>query len=263
MNALVVYASSRGTTARVGEAIADGMMAAGASASALSIDLLSMMPGRVETADVIGIGSPIYFLREPEYVTSFVSQLPSLAGKRAFVFCTTGMDRVGETLYRLHRLVAERDGVVVGAESFRSAMSYYPYRMRGLGNPESLPDEEVLAAAHRFGERMAAADLAPVTPEPPSASARVKARLLANRHFRRLVFPRVVLNRAACTGYGSCISRCPFQALERQDEEAIPELTSRCIQCLECVDSCPREAIVIDSRLREWISTLSYRLRLH
>ena len=263
MDAVIVYGSSRGSTEKVGEAIAEGMEAAGASAAALGFDLLSMAPGRIDKADVIGIGSPTYFLREPEYITSYVSQLPSLAGKSVFVFSTCGMDRVGETLHRLQRLAEERGGTVVGAEWFRSAMSYYPHRKRGLGNPEHLPDEGVLDAARAFGKRMVDPDLTPITLEPPSGSTRFKAGLLANRRFRRAVFPRVRLVRTACTGYGSCISRCPFQALEREDEEAIPDLTDRCIQCLECIDSCPRAAIVADSALREWISTLSYRLGLH
>ena len=66
-----------------------------------------------------------------------------------------------------------------------------------------------------------------------------------------------------CTGYGSCISRCPFNGLDRKDGEDRPFVTDDCIQCLQCIDFCPRSAIVIDSPVKEWLSALSYRVRIH
>lgn len=264
LNAVIAYGSTRGSTAKIGEAIAEGMTAAGASASAIRLDLLGMMPGRLQAAEVIGIGSPVYFLREATYVTDFISGLDALDGKKAFVYCCCGMDRVGETLQRLEAALSERGATVVGAERFRAAMSYLPYRKRGLGNPDHLPDDSVVQAARDFGERMAGArELGPVALPTVSRATRMKAQLLASRSLRRAVFPGIKLNRELCTGYGSCLSRCPFHGLEREDDEEIPDVTDSCVQCLLCIDSCPRAAIEVDSRVKEWISTLSYRLGLH
>jgi ferredoxin len=240
------------------------MTEAGLSTSAIRFDLLSLTPRRLDAVDVVGIGSPVYFLREPAYVTDAISQLPSLEGKRGFVFCTCGMDRVGETLHRLRGHLAERGAVVVGARWFRSAMSYFPYRRRGFGNPSHLPDEEQFKAAHEFGLHMARAfELDPVELEPITRATRWKARLLASDALRKQVFPGVQLDHAACTGYGSCLSRCPFEALNRHEGEEIPFVTRSCTQCLECIESCPRAAIVPDSGAKEWISTLGYRLGIH
>lgn len=264
VKALIVYGSSRGTTAKIAEAIAEGMEAAGASASAISVELLRLVPDRVRTVDILGIGSPVYFLREPRYMTEFVSSLGMLESKKAFVFCTCGMDRVGETLRRLHTMLSEQGAAVIGAKHFRSAMSYFPHRKRGFGNPDHLPDDSELTAARNFGEQMThAIDLDPVSLAPPSLATRLKAQLLGNKRFRSTLFPGVRLNAKECTGYGSCLTRCPFNGLARKDGEDIPFITDNCVQCLECIADCPRGAIVIDSRTKEWLSTLSYRWGIH
>lgn len=264
LKALVAFGTTQGTTARIGEAIAEGMKSAGAEAAAMPLDLLAMMPKRIEEVEILGIGAPVYYLREPDYMTDFIADLPPLDGKKAFVYCACGMNRVGETLQRLQALLSARGAVVVGAQHFSSAMSYPPYRKRKLGNPQDLPDESVLAAARGFGLRMAEAPhLAPLPPNPVSLGTRLKARLLASRGFRQLAFPAIEVKHDACTGYGSCISRCPFRGLEREDGEDIPYVTDACIQCLQCVDFCPRGAIAEDAPLKQWVSVLSYHLGLH
>jgi ferredoxin len=262
---LIVYGSSRGTTQKVAEAIVEGLAQEGADASAIRVDRLALAPGRVAKADVLGVGSPTYFLRPPGYMAEFLNELPSLAGKRAFVFCTAGMDRPGETLERLHAGLVARGAIVVGARWFRSSMSYWPHLKRGLGNPAGLPDEEQLAGARAWGEHLASAPLlSEVAPAPVSRATHWKARLIGNPKVRRIFFPGVELHVPPCTGYGQCLSRCPFEGIVRIDDAEIPVFdSSECIQCLECVSWCPRGAITPDSRVKEWISTLSYRLGVH
>jgi ferredoxin/flavodoxin len=264
VNALIVYGSSRGTTERIAETIAEGMSSTGASASAISLELIRLVPDRIRTADVLGIGTPVYFLREPRFMTEFVSDLPLLEGKRTFFFCTCGTDRIGETFQRLDRLLSQRGAVVVGARRFRSAMSYFPHRRRGLGNPEHLPDESVLIEAREFGEHMTRAmELDPIELPPASQMIRLKAQLLANKTFRKMLFPGVRVIKKDCTGYGSCLSRCKFKGLDRAEEEEIPFITDNCMQCLECITYCPRSAIVPDSRVKEWLTVAGYHLGVH
>jgi flavodoxin/NAD-dependent dihydropyrimidine dehydrogenase PreA subunit len=262
---LIVYGSSRGTTQQIAEAIIEGLAKQGAEASAIRFDRLALAPGRIDKADVIGVGSPTYFLRPPRYMVDFLNELPALAGKPAFVFCTAGMDRPGETLERLHAGLEARGAKLVGSRWFRSSMSYWPHVKRGLGNPAGLPDEQQLARARAWGEDLAHAEqLSEVVPVPCSRATRWKARLIGNARFRRTFFPGVELHVPPCTGYGQCLSRCSFEGLLRIDDGEIPVFDrSLCIQCLECVSSCPRGAITTDSRMKEWISTLSYRLGVH
>lgn len=264
MESLVVYGSSRGTTEKVAEVIAESMRSSGVSATSLSVDLVRQVPHRLRAADVLGIGSPVYFLREPRYVTEFVSELGSLEGKKAFVFCTCGFDRAGETLPRLAAMLSDRGAVVVGAREFRAAMSYMPHRKRGIGNPEGLPDESDLSHARDFGRRMAGAmALDRIDLTPASRLTRLRAGLLANRTFRRWWLPGIRVVEKDCTSYGSCLSRCAFRGLERREGDEIPSVTEDCVQCLECLAYCPRSAIVADSRIKEWLTVLVYRLGIH
>ena len=263
--ALIVYGSSSGTTQKVAEAIVEGLANEGAEASAIRFDRLALAPNRVAKADLIGVGSPTYFLRPPDYMIDFLNKLPSLAGKRSFVFCTAGMDRPGETLERLHAGLTARGAKGIDARWFRASMSYWPHRKRGLGNPAGLPDEEQLDRARAWGQQLANAQQLPDrVPDPVSRATRWKARLIGNAKLRRTFFPGVELHVPPCTGYGQCLSRCPFEALVRVADAEIPIFdASRCAQCLECISSCPRGAITSDSRVKEWISTLSYRLGVH
>lgn len=262
MNGVIAYGTGRGTTAKIAEAIAEGMNTTGVHAVAIGIEYLT--PARVAGAGILGVGSPVHFYREARYVTNFLSTLPRLDGKKAFVFCACGMNRPGETLNRLYRMLVERGALVVGADSFRSAMSYYPLRKRGLGNGDHLPNESVLEAARQFGERMARQEEQRLIDTPVVSTPTVlKARLLANMRFRRLFFPGVRLDVTKCTGYGQCMSRCLLNGLARRDGESIPYISASCVRCLECIAWCPRGAIETDSRVKEWASTLSTRLGIH
>jgi ferredoxin/flavodoxin len=264
-NVLVTYGSAQGTTARIAEAIIEGMKKAGSSASAVRLDLLSMMPDRVLTADIIGIGFPVYYLREPRYIDELISNFPSLDGKKAFIFCTCGLNSPGETLQRMAELLAQQGAEVIGAEYFPSAMSYLPYRKRGYGNQENLPDEEVLLTAHQFGEQIVNGPKI-ISLQPVTLATQLNARLLANKAFRKLFLPGIRINDDLCTGYGQCMTRCQFQGLAREDEEdeeEIPSITDNCIQCLQCIDWCPRSAIEIDSRSKDILSSLIYHLKIH
>jgi ferredoxin/flavodoxin len=261
---LVVYGTSRGSTAEVADAIVDGMKSAGADASSISLEYLKLMPDPIPNVDILGVGSPVYFLREVGYMTEYLTSLTGLEGKKAFVFCTSGMNRVGETLLRMSVHLRRRGAQVVGAEWFKTAMSYEPYRKRGLGNPENFQDGAQLQHARSFGAEMARLPEPQRLDIPPvHASSRIKARILASSGVRKMLFPQPRLDTAACTGYGSCLSRCPFNGLEREDGAEIPYFTDTCVQCLECLAWCPRSGIVLDSPLKDWLSTVAYRLRLH
>lgn len=85
LNAFIIYGSTRGTTATIGETIAEGMKTAGVSATAMHLDLYKMMPNRLPSVDILGIGSPVYFLREARYITEFIAGLPPLEGKKVFL----------------------------------------------------------------------------------------------------------------------------------------------------------------------------------
>ncbi len=58
---------------------------------------------------------------------------------------------------------------------------------------------------------------------------------------------RLVFVRSMCSGCGACLITCPNNALSRF-AGGIAIDTQRCTQCLECVEICPRDALVLTDR---------------
>jgi electron transfer flavoprotein alpha subunit len=54
----------------------------------------------------------------------------------------------------------------------------------------------------------------------------------------------LIIDKDLCTGCGSCIDECPFEALELVDEIAV--VNEKCTLCGACVDVCPEEAIDLE-----------------
>ncbi|MFO8017674.1 MAG: 4Fe-4S binding protein [Promethearchaeia archaeon] len=54
---------------------------------------------------------------------------------------------------------------------------------------------------------------------------------------------QVIIDFELCTHCGGCISLCPTDALHFDEEDKLNYSEGKCISCLLCLDSCPRNAI--------------------
>jgi electron transfer flavoprotein alpha subunit len=54
----------------------------------------------------------------------------------------------------------------------------------------------------------------------------------------------LIIDKDLCTGCGSCVDECPFEALELIDDLAV--VNEKCTLCGTCVDVCPEEAIALE-----------------
>ncbi len=59
----------------------------------------------------------------------------------------------------------------------------------------------------------------------------------------------LIIDKEFCTGCGSCVDECPFEAIELIDELAV--VNEKCNLCGACVDVCPEEAITLEEVERE------------
>ncbi len=48
-----------------------------------------------------------------------------------------------------------------------------------------------------------------------------------------------------CTGCGDCVSECPTEAIEMDNDKAVID-DEACVDCGACVDVCPNGAITLD-----------------
>ena len=69
-----------------------------------------------------------------------------------------------------------------------------------------------------------------------------------------------VIDQDACTGCGTCVDRCPTEAIKLNDNEEAERDESSCFGCGICVRFCPEEAISLKEGLRK-VFILPPRLR--
>ena len=87
MKILIVYYSQTGNTQKVARAIRDGMRDEGHEVDLRFIKNVEF--SELEAYDMIGFGSPIWF-EAPPVMRKFTEEMPGLAGKAGFAFCTHG-----------------------------------------------------------------------------------------------------------------------------------------------------------------------------
>jgi len=112
--AIVIYFSQTGATRQVAEAIAWGLEAGGAAVNLA--DLLKTDPASVASYDVVGLGTPVFYYKEPPVVREFIAALPRAKRRPAFTFITHGGNPVN-TLRRMQKQLAARGHVVVNSFS--------------------------------------------------------------------------------------------------------------------------------------------------
>lgn len=59
-----------------------------------------------------------------------------------------------------------------------------------------------------------------------------------------------------CIGCGSCVSSCPFDAIEMVDDKAV--ITDKCTSCGSCIDVCPVEAIFKEEEEKKEVDISDY-----
>lgn len=240
---LIVRFSQGGTTARVAEAIADGLRAKGLQADVHDLMAGPPAPGAY---DALGVGFPVHYYRPPFPVMDYVRGLPDLAGLPTFVFVLHG-SHPGDAGTRVRRVLRQKGGRETGYFKAHGADYYYEYVRRGwLFSPDA-PTSVELEAARAFGGRVAenlAADRHPSQPDEPRAPLLYRAeRFLTNRALAERIYSRLFRVKAdRCTACGLCMKVCPTRNLTA-DAQGRPAWGRDCLLCLYCEMKCPREAI--------------------
>lgn len=250
MEATIVYFSQTGNTRRVAEALAQGLRAGGHAAR-----LVSLRKATAEDAaagDLLGIGTPCFSSQAPTPVKRFLSSLPGLERKRAFVFATCG-GAPGRVLYDQTRLLQSKGAEVVGGFLARGTVYHPAPCLRG--RYPHRPGAEDLAQAERFaaavGEHVAAGRPGPLAESRPEAfkpGGRFYnlVALLSTDGFLRRALPEPKADPARCDQCRWCVAACPMHNISLQPT---PRLGGECIRCYRCVTGCPQQAFTADWRL--------------
>jgi len=253
----VVYFSQTGNTRKVAESIAEGLSGSGAHAEVL--DLLETDAGTLGAYDMIGIGTPVFYFREPILVEQFIRKLPGCDQKPAFVFLTSG-GHPSNTFFHMEHGLSNQGYLVVDGYACHGYDVYPPFKGqdRFLGHPNA----EELAGARTFGGQLMQrsqkiqqgnTDLIPEFKRHWDRFGRLSM-VFRNRLLTWLILPRKRLVVDRCTRCGLCAKQCPVGVIELSKgveagaEGGYPVVKRGCIYCTMCERVCPEEAIQCDWR---------------
>jgi flavodoxin/NAD-dependent dihydropyrimidine dehydrogenase PreA subunit len=240
---LIATFSQAGSTKKIADQIAKGL-----SSSDWEIDYFNISEKQVpytDEYDVIGIGTPTYFFNPPFIVKDFVNNLRNLQDKSSFVFVLHGTHR-GDCGNWIRRKLKSKGTKDIGYFTSYGADYWLGYIKRGvMFSPES-PTESELAAAEKFGEKVAAAfteqnpEVDPFDPSTPIMYG--LERMLVARPFAKLMYSKTFSADKNCDNCGICIQECPVQNITEKSNGK-PKWHSNCMLCATCELSCPKDAV--------------------
>ncbi len=142
MKILIIYNSiHNGNTEKIAQTMAD----------AVDADLLKYneVDGyNVLDYDLIGFGSGIYYGKPEKKIVEFISSLPIVKNKKAFVFTTSGKGSSDYT-EKLAQKVSENGFKIMGEFSCKSFDAWGPLKIIG-GINKGKPNSDDLKAAQNF-----------------------------------------------------------------------------------------------------------------
>ena len=251
MKALIVYFSQTGNTEQAARAIGCGLEDAGVEAVAVR-PLADVGPGAWLDCDLVGLGTPVFYYREPDNVRAWIRALePRAEPAPVFTFNTNGGNPCN-TLRRIAKMLRRKGGRVLASfECF--GYDTYPIYLKSF-RQWGHPDADDLARARAFGRDVqgAAARFLAGDDVPEASYAFVGGKTFRLSWICRKpildgcpwLFPRLEVAADLCTRCGACARTCPTQNITI--EQNGPRFANRCIHCHLCERVCPQNAIQCD-----------------
>ncbi len=242
---LVVWYSQTGNTARIGKLIAATWKREGIKTDSGDYrDLAGINPADY---DVIAVGSPVYYYEVPENFRKWIEGISNLEGTPAASFVTFGGEGGNQynTAFSLLELISGRGGVPVGMGMYGSmsafALTWASGNVERVLKYKDQPDNSVYSDVRKYAKEI----LARVkNGESFEASDKFSFRNIISGGVAiggtKLMITGHHVNRDKCISCGTCVEKCPVNAIV-PDKGFVD--TGKCIACLGCVNNCPVSAV--------------------
>ena len=248
LKVLIIYFSQTGNTEKIAENIKTGILK---SDNICDITQIKKVDANIlENYDLIGIGTPTFFYREPKNVMNFIQGLKETKRKHCFIFCTHG-SLIGNTFYYMNQELSKKGFIVIGSfDSYGySSLQFYPEPMHTEGHPDAIEFRE----AEEFGQNICEISSRIQKGE---SSLIPKFELISDTWWSkqsnqltlrilRYISPKFKINEDNCTQCLTCQENCPVNAINIETNP--PEIQKEgCIFCWYCEKACPQRAIEAD-----------------
>ncbi|MFW9824303.1 MAG: EFR1 family ferrodoxin, partial [Candidatus Thorarchaeota archaeon] len=244
----MIYFSQTGGTEKIAQRIKQGILNTGNICKIIEIKRVKFQ--NLGKYDIIGIGTPTFYYREPVNVRTFIQGMENVDGTHCFLFCTHG-SIIGNTFYYMSEELRNKGYVIIGTfDSYsESSIQFYPQVMHTANHP----DEIELKEANTFGESICdislriqngEVSLIPIFKLIDDTWWFKQGNLLTLEVLRQMI-PVFEIDKSKCTQCLICQDNCPVDAINVEAEP--PEIQKGgCIYCLYCEKLCPEGAIITD-----------------
>lgn len=259
MKIRIIYFSQTGNTRKVARAMAETLDQAGHEVDVRT--LKKARPDETSDCDLLGVGTPCFSSRAPAPVRRFLSSLPDLSGRSAFVFATSG-GGPGRVLFDQADIIRQKNAGILGGIIIRGEC-FHPFP-EIKGRFPGRPDPDDLAIAASFAALAAAhVSAGGHGPVPGSRADALKPGGFYNRvglintdDALRKILKAPQASPEKCNRCRWCEYACPTSSISLDPYPAITG--DACLRCYRCLTGCPRQAFSADMRLGNLLSIAFY-----
>lgn len=259
MNILLLYFSGTGNTElvseHISEHISEALICMDNSVTMVAVETALKNPLVLKQAaevDLLGIGYPVYDLKEPAIISRLIDILPPLSRTIPVFLYSTMAFIEGDCNVRVARKLKKKDYRFIAGHGFKCPSNgVYTYeepdhpRYRNvrfesnIGKAIKLFCVEILTAYQKANNS--------IYPNPGIVNPAFNIiryfseRLYGDKYYKKLVVSD------DCSGCGICVKSCPDENLYLADTRARVENSDDCLRCLRCISNCPQTAISFTS----------------
>ena len=241
---LVLWYSQTGHTRRIGRLMAHVYQEMNFQVTASEIREFN--PQDAGEYDLVIIGSPVFYYDTPLYVKEWIANAADLTGIPAASFVTFGGPEGDQhnAACNILKGLSEKGAIPVGLSTFLN-MGAFPLSWSSVGVQahKHLPNEETFEKAREYSRDL----LKRIRQERIyDVDKKITLRRLSTafdlRFWTGLAVKNHSIDNAACIGCGTCLEKCPVNAL---DLETFSVDKKACILCFGCINNCPAQAVVM------------------
>lgn len=247
MKTLIIHFSQTGNTRKIAECIYDGIIETKSECDMIALN--DVKPTLLSDYELIGIGSPVFYYKEPFNVQNFIEALPEQGGRHWFVFCTHG-NIIGDFFPSVTKKLIKKGATVIGFHNTYANITvpYYPMPSYTSGHPDSYDFENAKTFGRKIVEHSLKnnhndKDFIP-KPGPVSSAEWIEESKMLTIEAIKQFMPKFSINTETCIQCHECEENCPVQGIDIGAEP--PHIQDPCIYCWRCVTICPTLSVEAD-----------------
>jgi len=246
MKAAVVWFSQAGHTERNGKLIADTLKKEGLSV--VLGDYRDFDRTKLATADLIIMGSPVYYYDVPRNFREWLGRIPGIEGVPVAAYVTFGGEGGNQhnAVCSLAELLQKKGGVLVAMDKFGNMSTYPPTWSMGYDKKvlayRFLPDENTFAHVRSFAKLSLDNALGKKTisyEKELDFREAIKGTIAMWTGFK-LFSGKYSVDKKTCIHCNKCVMKCPTGSI---DIHSYSINKDTCIACMGCVNNCPVQAV--------------------